>query len=478
MHSTRRRSAITALLQQGVLVLAVVGGTGCKDLTGAGQLPAGTPNPSIYNTTSGAIGLRNAAVFDLEQALPVYTVESGLLTDELQDKETGASTGVLLTGNTLSDPLDERILSEGLDAQMVGGGSYYVLQQARGAINLAIRALAAYDTAAADTAQQHLYRGELYAFEGYTEILLADFFCSGIPLSTLDFQGDFTYQAGSSTTQVYHDALAKLDSALMLGVASDSVVHLARVLQGRAYLALGQYAAARDDVTTVPTTFQYMVMTGSWGGGVGTGDANSLNQVATVSDQEGGTGLPYRSAGDVRTAVQVVCIPNQGGQYAAIACPVDTLTFPTKYAAVLTTNTTRTLLPVASGVEARLIEAEAELQPASSPPSDAWLTTLNTLRESIQLSDTSDPGTATGRIALLFRERAYWLFLTGHRQGDLRRLLRQYGQYSAFQSEQQVYPSGAYTAPGLGRYGSDVTVPIPPSETANPDFHGCLDRNP
>lgn len=28
----------------------------------------------------------------------------------------------------------------------------------------------------------------------------------------------------------------------------------------------------------------------------------------------------------------------------------------------------------------------------------------------------------------LFKERAYWLFLTSHRLGDLRRLVRQYGR--------------------------------------------------
>src|SRR6185312_11168296 len=100
-------------------------------------------------------------------------------------------------------------------------------------------------------------------------------------------------------------------------------------------------------------------------------------------------------------------------------------------------------------------------------------------RVSIGLSDTTDPGTADARVDLLFRERAFWLFATGHRQGDLRRLLRQYSaQYPRFQSEQKVYPTGVYTAPGTGRYGSDVTVPPPTSEYANPAYHGCLSRAP
>ena len=42
-----------------------------------------------------------------------------------------------------------------------------------------------------------------------------------------------------------------------------------------------------------------------------------------------------------------------------------------------------------------------------------------------QFLPTLDPGDAVGRENLLFRERAFWLFLTGHRMGDLRRLISQ-----------------------------------------------------
>jgi hypothetical protein len=83
-----------------------------------------------------------------------------------------------------------------------------------------------------------------------------------------------------------------------------------------------------------------------------------------------------------------------------------------------------------------------------------------------------DPGSDSGRVSLLFGERAYWLYLTGHRQGDLRRLIRQYGR-----DQSTVYPIGIYFGPGVGIYGSDVTAPIPYTETPNPLFHGCFDRN-
>jgi hypothetical protein len=42
----------------------------------------------------------------------------------------------------------------------------------------------------------------------------------------------------------------------------------------------------------------------------------------------------------------------------------------------------------------------------------------------------------------------------------------------------EVYPSGAYLGIGAGKYGTDVTVPIPAAEYINPRFHGCLNRAP
>ncbi|MDP9348818.1 MAG: hypothetical protein M3P24_06715 [Gemmatimonadota bacterium] len=79
------------------------------------------------------------------------------------------------------------------------------------------------------------------------------------------------------------------------------------------------------------------------------------------------------------------------------------------------------------------------------------------------------PGTAAGRRNLLFKERAYWMWLTGHRVGDLRRLVRQYGQ-----SQETVFPSGPYYKGGS--YGEEVNFPIPFEERNNTQFQGCIDR--
>ena len=72
-----------------------------------------------------------------------------------------------------------------------------------------------------------------------------------------------------------------------------------------------------------------------------------------------------------------------------------------------------------------------------------------------------------------FTERAFWLYLTGHRLGDLRRMVRDYGF-----TQDQVFPTGQNIIGSS--YGSDVNFPIPFQEQNNPQFANgsCIDRNP
>jgi hypothetical protein len=147
-----------------------------------------------------------------------------------------------------------------------------------------------------------------------------------------------------------------------------------------------------------------------------------------------------------------------------------------------------TAIILADGVEAELIKAEAQLQAGNGA---GMATTLNALRANAAvftargytgtLAALADPGTAVGRQDMLFMERAYWLFLTAHRVGDLRRLVRQYNR-----GIEAVFPTGAYSSNGrTSIYGTDTSFPIPIEEQNNPDvpsdsptnLKGCIDRN-
>jgi hypothetical protein len=302
----------------------------------------------------------------------------------------------------------------------------------------------------------------LYAVEGYAEVMLAELFCSGVPLSTIDYRGDYTLRPGSSTEQVFTHAAALFDTAIMLAGTTDSasILNLSRVGRARALLGLGDYSGAAAAAAEVPDAFRYTLQyapsataLSSEGIGFFDGINNTLWAYTTVSNREGTNGLDWRTSGDPRTTVT--------------ARTVGTFAFyhPDKYR--VDGNDT---IVLASGVEARLIAAEAALK-AGTP---SWLTILNQLRQTAitpALPDTTDPGSDTARVSLLFRERAFWLFLTGHRQGDLRRLVRQYERPVA-----EVYPVGTGTYGGS--YANYIDMPIPREERdLNSLSTGCLSRD-
>jgi starch-binding outer membrane protein, SusD/RagB family len=75
-------------------------------------------------------------------------------------------------------------------------------------------------------------------------------------------------------------------------------------------------------------------------------------------------------------------------------------------------------------------------------------------------------------VDLIFRERAFWLFSTGHRVGDLRRLIKFYQR-----SAESVFPTGEWHKGGP--YGPDVNFPVPQAEETNPNVipnNTCTDR--
>ncbi|MEP6508790.1 MAG: hypothetical protein ABJC63_11240, partial [Gemmatimonadales bacterium] len=140
---------------------------------------------------------------------------------------------------------------------------------------------------------------------------------------------------------------------------------------------------------------------------------------------------------------------------------------------------------IVNGVEARLIEAEAQLRSGNA----AWLATLNTLRASFQtlkeptntttatasLAPLVDPGTNVAQEDLVFRERAFWLFGRGHRLADMRRLVRPVAQGGFGRAVNSVFPNGPYFKGG--EFGGDVNVIVPQLERNNPNFSGCTNRS-
>lgn len=308
--------------------------------------------------------------------------------------------------------------------------------------------------------------GELYALSALMHIFLAEDYCSGVPFSTT--QPTLQYGNPLSTAETFQRAIGRLDMAKSGAGGDPTVLNLQAVLRGRALLSLAKnsadvagFAAAAAAVASVPTGFVYQTYHG-------TATLRQNNFLYTdsysqdrmsVSDREGTNGLNFASAGDPRVPVDIPTANSGLSRFDN----VTPMVYYKRY------NTLSAPVVHATGIEARLIEAEAALAANDIP---TWLAKLNEPRATMPgLAALTDPGTPAARVDLMFRERAFWLFQTGHRLGDLRRLVRQYGR-----GPETVFPTGAYHKDNLVR-GTDVNIVIPISERNNPNYHGCIDRN-
>jgi hypothetical protein len=456
----------------GASALVVCAAVACRDVLNV-PTPAGLTDSRGLTGVQGAEALRLGAVNLFARGVGLtggQVAQSGLLADEFVAGYT--ADGALIatdSRNTLATTT-----ASGASGATGFDDPYTILQKARVATALARTALAAH---AAQTPRAE--RGQMFALSGYTELLLAEDVCSGVPLGDALSGGGVAHGMPLTTDSLLQRAIADLDSALTYGTAGDTVTNLARIGLGRGLVDRGRVADAAAAVSGVPTAFAYAVeLTNS--GNLGTDqfyyelyfNATSGRQsnflggpVQSVADGKGGVGLDFISAHDLRMPIDSLLGPTAAG---------TSFYYPSKFPIAGPAT-----IPLAEGKEARLIEAEAAL---ASGNAGAWLTTLNALRADqaetgiAGLSPLADPGTDTGRVSLLFRERAFWLFGTGHRLGDIRRLVRQYGRGQA-----TVFPSGAYpsvlgASSQITEYGTDVDFPLAAVEQANPNFHGCLSR--
>jgi hypothetical protein len=314
--------------------------------------------------------------------------------------------------------------------------------------------------------------GMMFAVTALAETVMGETYCNGIPLSEVDdAAGDVIYGEPLTVTQIFELAVQSADSAIARANGNAQVIGLARVVKGRALVNLGRFAEAATAVTGVPLTFRFEV---SHSLNVNDNQIWSLNVSArryTMVDREGGVGLDYISSNDPR-------LPKR-----TAGASVFDSAFPTTLYRIGIWDRTTPVLN-ASGIEAELIRAEADLRAGNSA---SWLTRINALRTNTalypaippglgttyvrgpNLTNLTDPGSAAGRESAHFRERAFWMFGTGHRLGDMRRLVRQYGR-----AENTVYPVGAYYKGG--NYGDALTMPVPYQEQNNPKFKQCIDR--
>jgi starch-binding outer membrane protein, SusD/RagB family len=411
-----------------------------------------TVNPSATNTIGGLAALHGGVLSAFQTAFLGGADEgngghegfinlTGLFSDEMEDMET----------------FPTRILVDGRVAASSNAtlNAYFIDMTSARAI--ADKADAAYDTFAADS----LGHAIVLDLGGYTYVMFAEAYCEGVPVSTLNVNGTITYGQPLTRNQLLAIALQRFDSAILVANSNGDTIgaqnsrDLARIGAARALLDSNDDADAAAMVAAVSPSYIYQVHTSTNSALENNGIWNYTfnEQGFSVSDIEGTNGLPFVSANDPR--VPSVAPPGLTGT-SGVGPFIVQLLYQTQASPVT----------LASGIEAQLIIAEHQ-QRTGGP----WLATLNALRATEPgLPPLVDAGSAAGDVSLLFSERAFWMYLTGHRVGDLRRLIRQYGR-----NVNAVFPIG--TDVNGAPYGPDVNFDISEFEANNPNFHGCLNRS-
>ena len=404
--------------------------------------------PENLNSEAGIATLRAGSLGDLAVAI------SGSAAGH------GATTGLISMSGLMSDEYDysgtfptrreadTRILQNiNVDIDRIYGNLHRARASAEATVDL-INQFGGF----ADT------QSEMQSIAGYVYVLFAETFCAGVPFSKAPSDGGaLQYGMPQTTQEMFENAVDWFDLAITSATPGSDLEYLARVGKARAMLGLGQITEAASQVTSVPDGFVYNVehSDNSLRQQNGVYIMSTLRRQFSIADGKGGNGLMYRSANDPRTPWE-----NNGdfGQ--------DDIT---PYFNQLKYSDPNIPIVFASGIEARLIEAEAAVQNTDNATVESIHTALRATM-SLPAEDLSGMNQQQLR-AYHFAERAFWLYTTGHRQGDLRRLVRVYGE-----SVSDVFPSGAYFKGGS--YDSNVTFPVPQSEANNPNYASCLDTNP
>lgn len=423
-------------------------------------------NPGVAqpNTLAGAAGL--AAYYGA--ALGDFTVGYAGDGGGNASGSVGSYEGLINYGGLLSDEIGSvdtfptRNETDQRSTQFDNASNadiYRAIQRSRSTAELAAAQFAQYGA-------KDARRSEVLSLAGFSDILIAESYCSGVPFSQIAPDGiTVTYGQPLTTDQIFQLAVAKFDTALSVAASvpkSDAnfanvpvLTNLARVGRARALVGLNRLADAAVQAAPVPASFTYLLYTSANTSRQNNGVYyyDNINQRFSAIDKEGGNGLPFLSDSDPRVQYHDTGAPGFDGARELI----NQLKYPTRTSPI----------PLATGAEALYIQAEAAL---ASGGSGSFIDFINQARAADGLATTvADPGTATGRVDLLFKERAYSLWLTAHRLGDMRRLVRFYKRDAS-----TVFPVGDYS--GGGTYGTDVNLPIPVQEQNNPNYTGSCNK--
>jgi hypothetical protein len=424
-------------------------------------------NPSDVQSSAGATAVRVGAIARLNSATSGVNANSN-------------SEGLFLLSGLFADEYingDSFIARQEVDSRNITDANTFLtdvnrmLQRARLSGEQAVQLLKQYNPTgpAADVA-------EMYFVQAYVENVMGEHYCNGLVFSDV-VNGAEVYGTPTTTTAAFQLALAHADSGLALitgtGTADVRVRNALLVTKGRILTNLNRQAEAAVAVAPVLTTYRYANLHSQTTNDNAMWSYNNVARRYSVSNVEGINGLNYVAAKDPR-------VPTCAGGDAV--CRTNGVTLTARDDGTVPVNVQLiwpardSSVAIVKGVEARMIEAEAAYKAGNYA---LMVQKLNQARTEggvagvpATLTDPALTGTDADRVSLIFRERALWMFSTGHRVGDMRRLIRQYARPA-----ESVFPTGPWHKGN--NYGPNVNFPVPQAEANNPNVpvaQTCTDR--
>lgn len=332
---------------------------------------------------------------------------------------------------------------------ILGSEVYGPIQRARGAgddFARRIREIMGSD------AESDLGLSRVLAYSGYSHVVLGEYFCEA-PVSPTE--------GALSSTEILQRAITRFDDAIAVATAAraageseartDSIINLARVGAARASLWIGDDAGAIEYASQVPDDFEMWVAYGS----ATSAPNNRLQAATTGASRYLGVDEYFRDLNDPR--VRHDAEPTRGHNgLTDLWTPFQSPSHSEWTVAEPTPFDLGTNIRLASGLEARYIEAEAEGLTVEN------LDFINE-RRAVGGQGLIVLATEADYQAELRDQRRRDFFLDGHRLGDLRRYLERYGV--------DQFPSGAHPNENWGSYG-DATCFIPHNNESigNPNY--------
>jgi len=407
------------------VVLFAAAAVGCSDALSLEQeAPSRVVANDLY-TPANAQLLVTSAISDYECALGQYIIATGLVGDELIDAQL-SQVGWDYDRRTISAALPTYATAQCTSVQVPG---YYTpISIARATSDQILKALEGW------TDQELTNRQDLIAssaaFAGFSLVLLGESACS----AALDAGPELT------PTQILTEAETRFTKAIAAAQAANNTntLNLARVGRARARIGLKKYAEAKADASLVPDAFVFNATYSA-------ANARRENLVNTQLTR----GL-YSSVDPSYRNLTVGGVPDtrvvvvDGG--AVGHDRVTRVWRTTKYPTIASP------IPIASGDEAILITAEADVEANNVAAAVAGINKLRTKASLPQYAG----GTQAEVRAQLIDERRRELFLEGQRFGDIIR----------FNIPQTPAAGTPFPAKG-GVYGNQICFPLPDIERNN-----------